>query len=206
MKKVLFIGFVLFGTFCISQNDKEYVNALVLEFEESLKNRNIDTFFHTKRYCIGDVKIFKLGDGSICISKETYYEVYFFWQEENSTMIKKIDNCGLYFSLPLNGPQVFNFVSEHLEYLKSDPVKKYAVQNPENVPTAFTQIYSCFRKFNFFTENDSFIQEYNLFSLTNESKQKNLHYEYNNTLKIVALDKLIDSLISEKGTMFKRQF
>ena len=54
-------------------------------------------------------------------------------------------------------------------------------------------------------ENKTFGQEYDLFDLTNESKYENLNFDSNNKLKIVALEKMIEGLISENESKFRRQ-
>jgi len=107
-----------------AQNDEAYVNSLISEFTQSLKNRNIDTFFITERYCLGKTRIFTLENGRMCTSQGTYYEVYVFWQEEGKSFIKKIDNCGLLSSLELANDQIFAFVSSNSKDLKQNTVKK----------------------------------------------------------------------------------
>jgi len=74
----------------------------------------------------------------------------------------------------------------------------------ENRPTQRTEIHSCYRKFDFTTPNDSFGQEYNLLALTNDSRDINLNADYNNSLKIVELDKMLDNVIAEKEDSFFR--
>ncbi len=92
MKKLLLFLFGIISAFSVAQNDKVYVDSLVSDFTKSLESRNIDEYFYMNKYCDGTTEMFKLEDGSMCISKGTYYEVYVFWKEENQPMIKKIDN------------------------------------------------------------------------------------------------------------------
>jgi hypothetical protein len=158
------------------------------------------------KYCDGLIEIYKLADGSMCASKETYYEIFVFWKEGNQAMIKKIDNCGMYFSLPLNNINILDFVQYNKDQLEDGEVNNYAVKTPENVPVKSTEIYPCHRIFQFNLENKTFGQKYDLFDLTNESKYENLNFDYNNKLEVVALEKMIEALISENDSKFKRQF
>lgn len=206
MKKILLIVLGLFLTGGFAQNDKAYVDSLVSEFTKSLESRDIDDYFYMYNYCNGRTEMFKLEDGNMCISKGTYYEVYVFWNEEKESMIKKIDNCGLYFSLPLWDFKIIEFVELMRQALEKGVVKKYEVENPENVPIQSAEVHPCIRSFKFRNENNSFGQTYNLYDLTNESKYENLNFEYNNNLEIVALGKLIDNTLLEMESKFRRQF
>ncbi len=206
MKKILLLFFALSIFQTNAQNDKDAVDKLVSEFTQSLVNRGIDEYFYMYKYCNGTTEMFKLKDGSMCVSKGTYYEVFVFWKEENQAMIKKIDNCGMYFSLPLSNSEAIEFVDNNRKQLKEGIVKKYEVANPENVPSKSSKIHPCHRMFQFFNKTNSFGQSYNLYDLTNDSKYKNINFETNNKLKIVALESMIASAISEVNSNFKRQF
>ena len=205
MKKLVFLFFGIISTISSAQNDKSYVDGLVSNFTKSLESRQITNFFYMNKYCDGSIEIFKLSDGSMCASKEIYYEVFVFWKEENQAMIKKIDNCGMYFSLSLNNLNVLDFVQNNTDQLKDGEVINYAVKNPENVPVKSSEIHPCHRLFQFNLENKTFGQTYDLFDLTNESKYENLNFDSNNKLKIVALEKMVEGLILENETKFRRQ-
>lgn len=206
MKNLFLFFFGIISSITIAQNDKAYVDDLVSEFTKSLENRGIDDSFYMQKYCNGTTTIFKLEDGSLCVSKGTYYEVFVFWKEGNQPMIKKIDNCGLYFSLPLATSETLEFANEHRKELSEGYVKKYEVKNPENIPVQSSKVHSCFRNFQFRIGNNSFGQTYKLYDLTNESKYENLNFEYNNSLEIVALEKVIESTLLEMTLKFRRQF
>ncbi|MCF6306727.1 MAG: hypothetical protein L3J09_02105 [Flavobacteriaceae bacterium] len=127
MKNTILCFLFIFGIFFISavaQNDKDYVDSLVSEFTNSLENRDIDEYFTLNKYCLGTTEMFKLKDGNMCVSKGTYYQVYIFWKEVGQAMIKKINNCGMYFSLPLSNPDVMDFVGINRKQLNERVVKK----------------------------------------------------------------------------------
>ena len=135
MKKVfLFLFFGIISTMSIAQNDKSYVDGLVSDFTISLENREITNYFYMNKYCVGRTEMFQLEHGKMCVSKGTYYEVFIFWLEEDQAMIKKIDNCGMYFSMPLANASVLDYVDSNTKKLEKGLVKTYAVKNPENIP------------------------------------------------------------------------
>jgi len=43
------------------------------------------------------------------------------------------------------------------------------------------------------------------FDVTNDSRQANLYYEYNQELNLIALDKMIDTVILETETKLRRK-
>jgi hypothetical protein len=188
-----------------SQNDEKKVNDLIDQFSEELKRDNINTFFYTKHYCIGQSVLFQNDDGSMCFSSGTYYEVYFFWKNEEYIMMKKLDNCGRFTDIQLIDELVYETFIENIKQLREEEVKSYTVENPENVPVQRSKVFPCFREFNFIKGDISFHKKYNLFDLTNESKYKNIYYKHNNSLRLVDLDKIIESLIMELKSKFKRE-
>lgn len=205
MKKLIFILFGIISTLSVAQNDKAYVASLVSDFTMNLKNEAVNDYFYMYKFCEGHIEMFTIENGRICTSKGTYYEVYVFWKEGDKAMVKKIDNCGLFNSLSLDDGDVLDFAKNNNKQLKKEEVKKYAVKNPENVPIQRTEIHSCKRKFQFNLDNNSFEKDFNLYDLTNESKYENLHYESNNSLKIVELEKKIDVIVSKIASKFRRE-
>jgi len=120
-------------------------------------------------------------------------------------MIKKIDNCGLYYSLPLGETQLNNFFPSNTEALASGAVKHYEAENLSDTPKLRTSVEPCSHYYKFNKDGDSFEKEFNLYSLTNDSLRPNINYKYNNGLKIVELDKILDEVISEVESKFRRQ-
>lgn len=207
MKKTIIMLFLFVSIIGKAQNDETYVDALVSGFTESLDYRGISTYFFAKRYCLGEIELFQLSNGKMCASKGTYFEVYIVWQEDNDNiMIKKIDNCGLFFSLPLNDERLYNSFIDNVSRLQFETVKPYEVANPENSPTLATSVHPCSRSYYFKSSENTFKKEYKLFDLTNGSKQPNLNYKSNNELMIVELDKLLDEIVTRYDSKFKRQF
>lgn len=199
---VLIFGWISLGL--QAQHDKEHVDHLVSKFTKSLEARNIVNYVYMYEYCNGSIEMFRLSDGRTCASKGTYYKAYVFWNEDNETLVKKIDNCGLFYSLPIINKEILSFVSANLQQLQ-EKVKKYEVETPENLPTKQSAIHPCFKMFQFNIDDKSFGQTYNLYQLTNDSKYKNLNFDYNNNLKIVELEKLLNMEIMLMKPKFRRQ-
>ena len=207
MKKILLFFMLITSASMYTQNDEAYVDAQVTEFTASLEQRGIDTYFTVKRFCNGEVEMFKLKDGKMCISKGTYFDVYVVWREnDGSSMIKKIDNCGLFFSLPLVDKELFDWFAKNVETLMAESVAPYEVANPENVPALSAELHPCSRAYTFKSGSEQFRKSFDLFDLTNESKQENLNYESNQNLLIVALDQKLDVALDTMASDFKRQF
>jgi hypothetical protein len=191
----------------IAQNDEAYVDSLVTEFTKSLENRGINTYFTAKRYCLGQIEMFQVENGRMCSSRGTYFEVFVLWKEEDgAAMIKKIDNCGLFFTLPLATMNLYDqFIADRTQLLMED-VKPYEVANPENSPTLSTKVHPCGRSYFFKFNEENSSKNFKLYDLTNESSQKNLNFDYNNGLRIVALDASLDEVASMLEAKLRRQF
>ena len=206
MKNVLLGVLLLLSSLSFAQHDETYVDKLVSEFTTSLKSRDINTHLLSKRYCQGRIEMFKLENGSMCSSKGTYYAVYLFWEEEGKSMIKKIDNCGLFYSLELNDNNVMAFINRYKSEIKSNPVKPYKMTTTASGPILSTEIHACNREIEFSDTPDvSFEQSYRLFDLTNDAKEANLNYVFNNKLKVVELDQLMGAAIEQMENKFRRQ-
>lgn len=205
MRYLLIALALAFSVSVQSQNDKAYVDELVNEFSSKLKERGIASFFETRRYCDGSIKIFEVANGRMCASRDTYYQAYMVWKEpEGQAMIKKIDNCGLFYSLPLADNELIAFYESNRKYLVSKPVRSYKQETSSVAPSASTAIHPCGRFFRFYEGEKSDVQTYKLFDLTNESDSRNLNYEYNSQLEIVTLDKKLDEVLVNMEPKFRR--
>ncbi len=205
MKRLVIVCILLFSIQLSAQRDEAFVNKLVDEFTEKLEARSITNWFTGKRYCTGSIEMFQMEDGSWCSSKGTYFEVYVLWEEDGTTMIKKIDNCGLFYTIPLKSNELIQFVDENYLDLQSTSVKTYYADNISGTPELRTTVSPCKRSFVFKKTGGMMKQNYNLYDLTTSEKHPNTHYEYNNSLKIVDLDKKLSVVIEALQTKFKRQ-
>jgi len=205
MKKLLLALFMIISFHLYAQNDEAYVDALVNEFTAKLEERGIANWFSNKRFCTGSTEMFQMENGRMCTSKGTYFEVYVLWEEEGITMIKKIDNCGLFYSVPLKSNELMEFVDTNYLDLQLNHVKPYKADNISGIPTSRTTVQPCKRSYVFKKKGGVMKQKYNLYDLTTSEKHPNTNYKHNNEQKIVALDKKLDNVINALGAKFKRQ-
>ncbi|MFC7357000.1 hypothetical protein ACFQO1_04830 [Jejudonia soesokkakensis] len=197
MKKIL-LAFVMLGAATsFAQNDKQAVQSMVDTFTSALEEREIFTYLTTTRYCDGNIQMIKMPNGRMCASKGTFYETYIFWQEEGKSYGKKIDNCGMFGSIELPDSEVYDYFTTHFEAIRSNPVKGYEIAQKETGPLQRTEINNCHKSFTLSNTDDTFSQKFNPFDLTNDAVEANIHYEYNQKLKIVHLDSLLDTAIKQ---------
>ncbi|MAP53439.1 hypothetical protein [Altibacter sp.] len=205
MKNFILFITLLAVTVSYSQRDEAYVRSEVSKFAESLQARGISTFFINERFCTGTVEMFTLDDGTRCTSQGTYLESYVFWEEEGQPMIKKFDNCGWFYSLPLDTTEVINYYKEHTTDLQTNKVKRYDSGPIRTGPLLRTEVTNCHRGFHFYDSEGVSSQEYNLLYLKTNRDAPNLNADYNNALKVVQLDKKLDAIIDKMNPQFRRQ-
>ena len=205
MKKLLFVVFLLVELTAFGQNDEAYVDDLTKQFTQKLTERGIPNYFVAKRYCSGKIEMFQIGkDKKWCTSKGTYYAVYVVWKEEGQEFIKKIDNCGLFYSAELDGAELFDYYESNQLELLSETVKNYKSASYTGTPELRKNPQPCFRSFGFLQEGSLVSKSYNLYELEGGDGD-NLNYEYNSKLKIVALDVILDEVLANSEANMKRQ-
>lgn len=212
MKKALAILCLLIWGTIVSQNDEAYVQNLTDTFTEKLKDRGITNYFSAKQYCMGNIQMFKLSDGTRCMSKGTYVETYVFWTEgDGAAWVKKIDNCGMFLSVQLNNDEIMSYVLENAGTLESGVVKRFETENMKRgVPESRTKIHNCLREYAFSMNGKDFGQEFNVMafleSSSDEPGDQNLNFEYNSKLPIASLTTDCEALIIalESEAQFKR--
>lgn len=194
---------------CVSamgQNDEAYVDELTQEFTEKLTARGLTQYFTAKRYCSGKIEMFQIGrEKKWCTSKGTYYQVYVVWKEEGRARIKKIDNCSLYYTVPLEDSGLFDFFEIHAEALRTETVKNYKSATYTGTPELRKKPQPCFRSFTFTENGASSEQTYNLYDVSAEGRTDNLNYEHNSQLKVIALDALLDAVLADYEVNMRRQ-
>lgn len=197
MKTLTSLFVLLFCCTVVAQKDMASVEAQVADFTTKLENRNIDSYFTTMRYCNGETQMFVMPDGSRCFSQGTYASAYVVWMENEETMMKKIDNCGMFASVALSSNALFEYFKEHVDALQNNKVKPYEIAGREGGPLQRTEIKDCHRKYTFVEEATEGMQAFKPFDLTNEAREKNINYDYNKKLAITALETMIDAAIKE---------
>ncbi len=180
-----------FNHLSYSQQEENKIDSLITEFTSELKINGVTDYFQVKRYCIGGIKIVFSNE---C---DSFYETFLFWKINNQSFIKKFDTCQNYKPIDITETKILEFYVENIDNLKNEKVKKYTTVEKKKNSTIIETNHSCFRIFQFQTENNSFKNKFDLFDLTTDSYDKNLYYDSNNKLKLVELNKMIDELISK---------
>ncbi len=204
MKNFIFLFAILLCAVASGQNDEVYVDELIQGFSKELKERNVTTYYVSKRYCSGKVELFKIGDG-ICVSKGTYIEAYVVWKEGDTAFFKKIDNCGMYHNITPPDSRLFDLFAANIDALKNESVKKYKSAKYTGEPQLRTTPQPCARKFDFVVDGNTFSKEYNLFDVSNDSDGENLNYAHNEKLKIVQLDAQLGNALALAEPGLRRQ-
>ena len=206
MKQLTSLVLLLFCATLFAQHDMASVEGAVLNFTNKLEARSIDTFFTTTRYCTGETQLFELPNGRRCFSQGTYVETYVIWQENEETMMKKIDNCGLFTSVVLPDNQLYDFFKKNVSSLQNNKVKPYEIAGAAGGPIQRTEVEDCHRKYQFVEKTRKALQAFTPFDLTNGAREKNINYEYNQKLKVTALESMVDKAIKfvTSNPSFKR--
>lgn len=132
---------------------------------------------------------------SNCSSIYTYYVI---WQENNSSLIKKITDCGNYQPIKLKTNDVLNkFYKQNFEKIIIDTVKFYEVGNNQ----ISMEIHTTFKEFLFKNKGKFYYNEFDHHNIENDSTEANLNYQYNKNLKIVKLDSLLNHQIKELDSL-----
>ena len=200
----IFLLLLLSSGLVWGQRDQAYLDEQVQTFVDNLKERGIDQYLHTRRYCSGNIEMFVV-DGKNCMSKGTYMESYIFWKEAEKAYVKKIDNCGLYLSVLLKDDAVFDFALSQKGIIVEEIVKPYSSDTYTGTPQQRKPVQPCFREFHFSLDNENFDKRFNLFDISNDSDGNNLNLEHNNALRLILLNKMIDGMLEREKRSFKRQ-
>lgn len=196
MKTTISLLLVLFSCTLFAQKDKASVEARVTDFTSKLEARDIDTYFTTTRFCNGETQMFVMPDKSKCFSQGTYAATYVVWMENDQTMFKKIDNCGMFASVALADNELYEYFLQHIASLQQNKVKPYEIENREGGPILRTEIKDCHREYQFVNGTTKSSQKFKPFDLTNTAREKNIHFEHNQGLPITKLETMIDNAIS----------
>ena len=143
MKKLLIIAACILVSNCFSQNGKEYVISLTNDFTKKLTKRGITSYFTTTHYCSGTNQMFKI-DGVMCSSKESYFETYVVWKEDGKDYIKKMDNCGYFYSIEFDNTALTDFYEKEYPALMDDEVKPYRSTKFTGKPELRKNVLPCF--------------------------------------------------------------
>ncbi|MBK5212291.1 MAG: hypothetical protein JJE55_01365 [Flavobacteriaceae bacterium] len=208
MNKILVFFALILTSICFAQNDEGFVDALVAQKMAELEMQENPEYFFRKDYCDGNIQMFVMPDGSTCTSKSTYYAVYVFWKEDKDNLkFQKFDNCGSFKPLTISINKTMAKVLKDKQALKTEEVKPYQPEKVDNNAYGNMSVKSCHKEYKFVFEGKIFEKSFKEFDLTDDSKNKNVNADYNNSLNVIKLDNEISEIVKnfEKSGRFFRE-
>ena len=209
MKKLIFCLIFLNCFFAISQNDEAFVNSLIAQKMAELEMQANPEYFFRKDYCDGNIQMFTMPDGKLCTSTSTYYAVYVFWKEdENTFSFQKFDNCGPYLPIVISLQKPMEKLLKKKESFKKENVKPYEGEKVDENAYGNMVVSNCVKEYKFVLDGVAIEKSFKEFDLTNDSKYKNIHFGYNNSLALIEFDNQISEMIKymeENGKFFREK-
>lgn len=166
-----------------------------------LRNSKID-FIVYRDYSEGSVKLLRSDDPNNCPNCIDNFSIYLIWNEGQNDFIQIFDNCGNFLTNKLDNSNIINFSKEYLEALNIERVKYY--QTDENSVSMIS--HSRHKEFLFSLNNKEAYNYFDTFNLKNENEKPNLNYSYNQNLKLIKLNYMIENEIKNlnDSNSFKR--
>ena len=206
MKNLLIISFLLLiGLSGFGQKSAYELDSISKEFLGELKKKGITNIIYYTNYCIGCVR-----ENKPCEYQRPFYNSYLIWKKKNKSFIKKFDNCGSYNKVKVT-KDVMSFYESHKDTIKSEFIKDFKVKSIEGKDTSYLYImvdHSGHSKIIMYDVIDTIYHHIDYFNLAERSGDDlNVNYLYNQNLKLVELDLIIEKLISkiDKNKKFIRE-
>ena len=181
------------------QEYKNEVTAIITKTDE-FRTKKID-FIVYKKYSIGSIRLNRI-DSNTCLNCNPDYPLYLIWNENGKTWIQKFDSCGLFFPVELKNSKIVNFINENFEIITSEKIKYYRTDK-----NTYSMVdHSTFKQFLIVKSDIEIYNHFDVYNLSNDSDDANINYQYNNNLKIIKLDKIVEEEIQELNSqnLFKR--
>lgn len=163
-----------------------------------LRRKNID-FIAYKSFSIGSIGIINRNLCSNCTIKNT---VFLIWNENNKDYIQKIDDCGNFFPLELGNSEITKFANNNFDIIRAEKIKYYHIN--KNIISMVD--HSTFKNFLISKSGIETTNFFDVYNLSTNHDHQNINYEYNNSLKIIHLNHLIENQIKSLDSLdlFKR--
>lgn len=194
----LLILFLILGIYTAdAQNDPAYVESLTTEHIKKLQEAGAENVFAVFRECMGDMRMFEIGPGKYCSSRDSYVEAVVFYVAGGEQMLTKIDNCGMFNPVQLTEDKIFVHYLLNRETLIEQQLKPYETDIPYTDTKSRTIVYRCHREYRFFDSEQTIVSSYKERQLTNDPEHPNKNYYFNKSHPLVSLDDLIDQRLME---------
>ena len=190
----IFFSTVSFGQ---SLND---IDIEVKKFQDSLKQKGIDTLFKYSLACSGLI----LYPTDTC---NFYESSYLLWKQNGNTFLQKFDGCKLYKPLLLDTINPLTFYILNRKKIDGEIIYHPAYIESKHGDTVITIEqtidHTCFYEMTFLINKRKvfkYVSEYDLTFKNFENGRKNMYYNYNQQTQLKRLIEQITQLLKQLGT------
>ena len=196
---ITILPIVVFG-----QHDRQSVEQLISSHTSQLEQKNVEQWLVSWHYCNGRVEMIRMPDGSMCISKGTFYQAYVLWKDGDRSWIAKFDSCGQYQPVKMDDNTLLNYYTNNFKRLMEEEVLLYKSASYTGDPELRKSVEPCFRDYIFKKGESKKVLSYNLYQMSSSEEEPNENYQHNFGLVVHTLDEMIGRWISENRRKFKR--
>jgi len=203
-RNILVILIALMPIVASGQRDRQSVQQLITSYTSQLEQKKVKQWLLSWHYCNGSIEMIRMPDGSMCISKGSYYQVYLLYEDEDQGWIVKFDNCGPYQPVKMDGNALLDYYASNFERLMEEDVLPYKSASYTGDPELRKSVEPCFREFVFKQGENKRDLSYNLYHMSSSKEEPNKNYQHNSGLAVYTLDNMIGRWINENQGKFKR--
>ncbi len=198
--KIIFAFLICIPCFC--QTSPE--NFLI-----ELREKKIDTICVFDDYSVGSVKLY---------SEETindyceFEPTYFFWKENNKTLLTKKDSCFEYSTIEINADKIWKDYFENERAITIEKVKHYQfidIENGKKRILTKMRDHSHHQNFKIIVKEKITEKRFDDFDLLksadSDGKEENMNYKYNLDLKSKTLINEIAKLVMKYERMIAKK-
>ncbi len=201
MKNLFLLIFSVITSACISQKNVELKDRVELNFESITKSfdaKNLD-YIGSEKYC-NSGSDFQMNGVDDCENCYSYKDIYIFWSENGNSYVQKFDTCSEYNIVEISGFDASQYLKTNFEDLQNQMIGPYKLEDNSYLEVSHT----CYGSYIFNYKSLRFGVDFDYFKLRGENE--NINYKKNNALKIIVLDKKLESIIDglENQKSFKR--
>ncbi len=171
---------------------------------KELNSKNLE-FIALKKYRINDTRIYKLKDkANGCENCIGDYATYIFWNEKNKSYVQKFDNCSEFNKISISEFNAIEYLENNRTQLKVQSVQKYKISDSSYI--SINHPYYRYRNYWINDGGETYYKRFDSFDLTTREDEPNINFNSNNSLKLVILNKTLDSIIEklEEGKKITR--
>lgn len=210
MKNVILISILILLFSCKTHSKNETLEYTIInknaisDFKKELKiytkiqelrNKKID-FIEYKQHSIGSIRLSRTDDLNNCPSCISNFSIYLIWREKENQYIQIFDNCGSFLPVNIENTNILEFANKNFNIINLERIKYYQVDKK----TVSMISHSEFKDFLLSRQGTEIYNHFDVYNLTTNSEKPNLNYKYNQNLKIIELNNLIEEKLEKIET------